>query len=254
MAVPNPENKKPIALFFQVWWDHIWMLVGVSAVHSLLKLLIITSGLADAGMANVTRNLACGKHSFGVSDFMDTVKDNWKQSLIIGIINTLLYAVMAIAVWFYISAEGLVAQIAIGVMVASFLVLSFAQFYMWLIVVTFTMPVGRIYKNSILLAFANLKTNLLAGVLILVLYAVAVLPILLLPSIISLAFTLFLIVLVLPGFTSLLAHWMVFPVLRRYMIDPYYEEHPDADIELRKSLGIYEESKPADPPVFKDTM
>ena len=33
-------------------------------------------------------------------------------------------------------------------------------------------------------------------------------------------------------------------VIKKFMIDPYYTEHPDDDIELRRRLGVYEDDKP----------
>ena len=41
-----------------------------------------------------------------------------------------------------------------------------------------------------------------------------------------------------PGFHHLLVQFCVFPAVRRLMIDPYYEQHPNDDIELRRSLGL----------------
>ena len=48
-----------------------------------------------------------------------------------------------------------------------------------------------------------------------------------------------------PGFKFLLIQYCCFPAIKKYIIDPYYEEHPDEDIEKRKDLGIeVEEEKP----------
>ena len=41
-----------------------------------------------------------------------------------------------------------------------------------------------------------------------------------------------------PGFKYLLIQFCTFPAIKKYMIDPYYAEHPDDDIELRRDLGL----------------
>ncbi len=43
---------------------------------------------------------------------------------------------------------------------------------------------------------------------------------------------------VLPGFSHLFAQFMIFPKVKKLMIDPYYEQHPDEDVELRRNLGL----------------
>ena len=42
----------------------------------------------------------------------------------------------------------------------------------------------------------------------------------------------------LPCFVYLLTQFCVFPAIKQYIIDPYYRDHPDEDIEKRKSLGL----------------
>jgi len=48
-----------------------------------------------------------------------------------------------------------------------------------------------------------------------------------------------------PGFNALLIQFCTFPSIKKFIIDPYYAEHPDEDIEKRKRLGLeVEENKP----------
>ena len=41
-----------------------------------------------------------------------------------------------------------------------------------------------------------------------------------------------------PAFRFLMTQYYVFPSIKQYVIDPYYAEHPDEDIEKRRNLGI----------------
>ena len=48
-----------------------------------------------------------------------------------------------------------------------------------------------------------------------------------------------------PAYRFLMIQFFTFPSIKKYIIDPYYEAHPDEDIEKRRDLGIeIEEDKP----------
>ena len=47
-----------------------------------------------------------------------------------------------------------------------------------------------------------------------------------------------------PAFNALLIQFCTFPAINKFIIDPYYAEHPDLDIEKRRSLGLEVETKP----------
>ena len=94
-------RKKSFFVVLETWFRNLWKLTSVSFVYSLMTLLVLPSGLAAVGMTNVARNLARDKHSFGLSDFFDTIKKNWKQALGAGIINTLVYAIIIFDLWIY---------------------------------------------------------------------------------------------------------------------------------------------------------
>ena len=44
-----------------------------------------------------------------------------------------------------------------------------------------------------------------------------------------------------PGFRALLIQFCTFPAIKKYIIDPYYEEHPEEDMDKRRDLGLVEE-------------
>ena len=60
---------------------------------------------------------------------------------------------------------------------------------------------------------------------------------------------------VFPAFRSFLIQFCIFPVVKKYIIDPYYREHPDEDIEKRKDLNLEVESgEEEEESVFEDTL
>lgn len=238
MTTNTTKQKTPFFRFFEIWFQNFWMLVPISFVYSIIGVLLLPHGLAQAGITNVARNLARDRHSFGISDFFDTIKANWKQSLLVGIINLMVTIALGFGVLFYYNSEGLWADIALGFLLLCFVIFSFMRYYMWTLIITFHLPTSKIYKNSFLLAFVNFKKNLLVGVIELVLCVSVVMAIVWIPHFIVLFLATLLTVFIFPGFTHLLIQFNCFPAIQKYIIDPYYEAHPDEDLSLRRSLSL----------------
>jgi len=254
MTANTTQQKTSFFRFFELWFQNLWMLVPINFVHCVISMLLIPSGLAQAGIANVTRNLTRDKHSFGLSDYFDTIKANWKQSLIVGILNLLVTVLLCFGLLFYYNSEGIFSDIALGFLLICFVIFSFMRYYMWTMIITFDLPVSKIYKNSFLLAFVNFKSNLFVGVIELALYAAVILTVVWIPHFIVLFLGTILAVFILPGFTNLLIQFNTFPTIQKYMIDPYYEAHPDEDISLRRSLSldVKEHTEKDQEPIFHD--
>ena len=254
MEQDNKKQKTAFFRFMELWFQNFWLLLPINFIYSLINALLIPTGLAQAGITNVTRNIARDKHSFGISDFFDTIKANWKQSLIVGIVNTLVTALICFGLLFYYNSEGMIADIALSFLLICFVVFTFMRYYIWIMIITFDLPTSKIYKNSFLLAFVNFKTNLLVAVLELAIYALIVLAVVCIPHFIVLFLAAVFAVFILPGFGNLLIQFSIFPAIKKYMIDPYYEAHPDEDISLRRSLSLETEAQPEEKtePVFHD--
>ena len=159
MTENTAKQKTSFFRFFELWFQNFWMLVPINFVCSVISALLIPYGLAQAGMTNVTRNLARDRHSFGLSDFFDTIKANWKQSLVVGIINLLVTILLCFGLLFYYNSQGIFADIVLGFLLICFVTFSFMRYYMWTMIITFDLPTSKIYKNSFLLAFVNFKNN-----------------------------------------------------------------------------------------------
>lgn len=240
----DAPKKRAFFVFFETWSRNVWRLLPSGLIYILLSLLLLPSGLGCAGMTHLARNMARDKHSFGLSDFWDTIKKNWKQALPLGIINTLVTVAIVIAgITYYRAFEGFGGMLGAGLMISLFFIISVMKYYAWLILITFKMPLKKILKNSFYFVFINLKNNLLIGICSLLWYALAA-GICILCYSNAYVFTFMVATMLIitacfyPGFKHLLIQFCVFPAVRRLMIDPYYEQHPDDDIELRRSLGL----------------
>lgn len=241
----NAPKKRTFIVFFETFFRNFWKFIPISLVYSAISLPLLTSGLASAGMTNVARNTARDKHSFGLSDFFETIKKNWKQALPAGIINTLVYAILFFDVWFFYNSEGIMAQIGLGITFAMLFIFTVMNFFIWTLIITFKFTLKQIYKNSFKFAFINFKGNLIcffSQVLVLAIY-VGLLFLLSNWFLLVLAVEIMIFAITFPSFKYLLVQYCVFPSIKKYIIDPYYEAHPDEDLDKRRDLGVYTPEK-----------
>lgn len=242
----NGPKKKTFIVFFETFFRNIWKFIPINLVYSLITLPVITNGIASVGLTNVARNTARDKHSFGLSDFFETIKKNFKQSLIAGIVNTFVYALIFFAAWFYYTSKGTFATVGLGITFAMFFVFTVMNFFLWTLIITFDFTLKQAYKNSFKFVFINMKHNLLCILVNLLIIAINV-GILFLAQgywLIALMIEGVIFLLTYPAFNALLIQFCTFPAIKKFIIDPYYAEHPDLDIEKRRSLGLEVETKP----------
>ena len=246
-------RKKSFFIVLETWFRNLWKLTSVRFVYSLMTLLVLPSGLAAVGMTNVARNLARDKHSFGLSDFFETIKKNWKQGLVAGIINALLIFINTYAIYFYFTGEDFLTIIGFGMSVALCIMFRFMRYHLWLLIITFKLPLKKMYKNCFLFSFVNWKANLILGITEIILAAICIALVYLTFLTGYLILTVLAILLatcIFPGFINLLTQTLIFPKVKQLMIDPYYEAHPDEDVQLRRNLGLEVEEE--DEAVFED--
>ena len=242
----NERKKKGFFAFFEIFFRNFWGLFVVGFIYSAISILSLgfANGLAKAGMTHVARSIGREKHSFMRADFFETIKKNWKQSLALGIINVIFMAILAVDIWYfwgYITnpdlKEAAVLQIlGLGVALALLIVVTFIKYYIWTMTITFSLTIKQMIKNSFQFVFLNFAKNLLAAVILMLVYIGIFFLYLLNPG--FMVIELILLVCVLPGFKALLVHFISFPKIKKFMIDPYYAEHKGEDIEKRRALGL----------------
>ena len=237
----DAPKKKAFFVFFETFFRNFFKFFSINLVYVLLSLPIITHGMAHAGITNVTRNIARDKHSFGLSDFFETIKKNWKQSLAVGFINTIITLLLGFAIWFYnesyLQTEQIVSFLGLAVSLLLVVVFVIMNFYIYTLMITFDYDLKTLYKNSFKFVFVNLWRNLLCGIILLAVYGLYVCIALFLDLRIALM-ALIIAVATLPAFRFLLVQFFTFGSIKKHIIDPYYEQHPDADIEKRRNLGL----------------
>ena len=126
----------------------------------LIPCLAIT-GPFTAGLSYVTRNWARDEHAFIWTDFKDAVKENWKQSLILSVITSILPLAAYVGWEFYgnLSAQNIIMIIPQVLVVLVVFIWAISITYMHPLTVTYTLKTKDIIRNGLLLGVARLPMS-----------------------------------------------------------------------------------------------
>ncbi len=119
------------------------------------------TGPFTAGLSYVTRNWARDEHAFIWTDFKDAVKANWRQSLILSVITSLLPLVVYVGWRFYgqmasQTAFMIVPQVLVVVIA---LIWALSITYMHPLAVTYELKLKDVIRNGLLLGVARLPMS-----------------------------------------------------------------------------------------------
>ena len=187
-----------------------------------------------AGITYVTRNFAREEHAFVLSDFKDAVKNNWKQFLFNGIFLYFAYILLSFAMIYYYN-QSLFSWFFIVPMAICLLltvVLVFCQFYVPLMIVTFDLKLRQIYRNALIFSIAGLFRNIL---LVAIFVAMLILMYQAIATLLTLMLLLLFIVLFMFSFISYTTNFVVYSLVERLLIEPYYKKQEE---EANQKAGI----------------
>lgn len=181
------------------------------------------------------------------SDFWDTFRSEWKQTLVLSVLDYLAFCCVASALPFYYYSDfGALSYVLFALCFVIALIVVFMQSYLYLMSVSFDLSLTAVIKNSFVLATLCIGRNLIAA---LVTAALVVLVVLLAwyGLVLSEYLWILLIALVvgiLFGFYYFTVNYLAFPALQKYIIDPYYKENPQETSAVLESTELEPEDKP----------
>lgn len=257
----DAPKKRGFFAFFENYFGHFWQLLTINCWLVLLSIPVISSGLGSIGTTYIARSIVTKQHSFGTSDFFGCIKKNFKQGFIAGIINIIITVILVFSTVYYaeamIKAENTLSleTACFGIVLFMLIIFLMMNYYMWTLIITFKYSLKQVYSNSFKLALIGIKKNLIIFACLLPFYAVFAALILFFGNI-GIIVAAFIAVCIFPTFRYLVIEHNIFPVIKKILIDPYYEKHPDEDIEKRKKLGLDVPQSDDDDEqgVFKDTI
>lgn len=268
----NPDNKAPIFKFFELYGSHFskLILLNFMLILSLLPfalvLLIENLGLSDTAFnvvfyiafiflaaligpslcafMKLLRNVSTERPFFLWHDYWKTFKSNFKQGYIMGLIDSVFIVLMSFAfpLYFSMAAANEVMYIPFVICLVCSIIFVMMHFYIYLLIPSTTLGLWKIIKNSLLLTAIDIKgsfTNLLVTVVILLL------------TIIFWPYTSFLFIVV-PSFLGLMYAFNCFPVIRKYVIQPYYdakgEQNPEFAYKENDGEALFEDAPETEVP------
>ncbi|MBQ7288419.1 MAG: DUF624 domain-containing protein [Clostridia bacterium] len=240
----NQPEKKDFWRFFELLGRNFKNLVLANLWTALLSLPVVTVGLGQVGLTFITRTISHDRHLFLTSDYFETVKKNWKQGLAISIIDLMFIIILACDIYFfYLLSDSLVGVVGLVFSLIVALLFIFSGYYRYVLAITFNFSIVQIYKNSFLLAICGFVRNLITTLCLLVLYLI-VFGIGWIMGGLGFLVLFLLFLFFVPALRSFIIQFTIFPVVLKYVIEPYYAEHPDEDIEKRRELGLLPYASP----------
>lgn len=197
----------------------------VKILYALSLLLIFTFGLVNTGCAYVMRNVVKGEPIFLFDDFFGAIKRNWKMAIPMGIFDAVVLGLCAFATYSYYLNYS-TQYILFFCSLVTLVIYLFMRFYMYMIMVTFKQSFFKVIKNSFIFAILCFGKNFLAflGIALIafitMVFAAVYTPI----GVILLLVFVF-------GAATFTATYVAYPQMKKYMIDPYYDDEPEEEEE-----------------------
>lgn len=236
----NAPQKKRFFVFFEIFFRKFSQLVVLNLLYAVSCLPVITIGPATAGFTYILRNFSREEHAFLWMDYRDTIKKNWKQSLAVSFINAFLAVTLYVSIDFwhqqYLHSVYMIVPFAFCVSAA--LIFVFMQYYLYVMIVTFHLSLKQLYKNAFLFSFLGILPNLLLSVLLGVIGFGLYLLVLVIPFV-----GILVVLLIALSFFGLLINFCVWPVIKKYMVDPYYAQHPE-ELTNHKEENVFSDVIP----------
>ena len=206
-------------------WAH-WVMGGMILFH------IVTYGWQKVGTTYILRNLVRGDGVFMFSDYFYAIRRNLKQGFIMGLLDSAaIFALVFDFIYFYNTPSTSFGDSLMYVVIfALVLIYGIMRFYTYLMLVTFNMKLGKIFKNALIFTVMGIKRNIMALLGILLLVAISVVAIAFLVPL-KVAVVIIIPFLCLFAFCGFMYTYAAYPVIQKYMIDPVQKPKSSASSE-----------------------
>ncbi len=112
-------------------------------------------GPATAGFIYILRSFVWGEPVFMTSEYFQHIKSNFRQSIVIWIIDIIAFTAMCYAYFFYGRLEGIIFCLKYVILVLAFFY-TLLHLFLYHLMVTYKLSIGKLYKNSALFALSSL--------------------------------------------------------------------------------------------------
>ncbi len=241
----NKGQKRPFFRFCEMFANKFWTFFKINLIYFAFCIPIVTFGPATAAMTALMRNIYLERPQFIFHDFLKEFKKNFKQSFMVGMVDVAFISLAVFGYMFYSVSidETDYYWLFYALMMAAAVIFMLINFYIYPQIVALDLKMGSIIKNSVILAFVNLKGNLVAlaayivYILLLMFFNIYVLT---LAPLVPFAWL---------GFISV---FCCYPAIQKYIINPFYEAKGEKNPELAINEGegvIFEDKGGSEAPI-----
>ncbi len=205
-------------------WSYVLLGIGL--------LTLVTFGVSTAAMTYIHRNFIRREPVDLAEDFFHCVKRNFKQSFLLGLIDFgILFVIAFDLVSYFYSNQSFVHLMLMYLTFFLSILYLLMRPYMYLMCVTFDLKITKILKNSCILTVSGLLRNLFCSFCALLVLILNVVVFGFIPSLgVGM---LFIFTLSIAWFFQVYGAW---PVIKKHMIDPFYEEKTEAEAENEETV------------------
>ena len=251
-GIAKNQNKGRLKLFFEILETRIWKLFWLNLIYVLVCIPIVTIGPATAGLFRVVKNYSIDKHAFVWQDFKQGFNENFFKAFVLGIIDIIAYTGIGCGIVMYTGAMAQSSDsrsffflLLLAATLSAGLTFTIMNYYMYLMMVSTNLTMTQIVSNSLKFAFMAPKQNFTA-----VLCNIG-LPILIFTPIVLVEKLQPLLTIIFPfapiAIIAFVVSFCCYPVIQKFVIDPYYEERGEKNPER-----IYDEPADDEEVLFED--
>ncbi len=247
-VLKTPHEKRPFFKFWEIYFRHCWQLMGLNMFYFLFTIplfatvilagenlkwlaLMAVSGImgpATAAMTRVVRNFSQERPTFMMHDFFRAFKLNFKQGLIMGYIDTVVVISFIIGVPMYqqMAQNNTAMYVPYVITLACMLVFLMMHFYIYQMMCSTNLTMMQILRNSLFLVSVGLKSTIFTLLATLFVVIFCYLMLLVTPAV-GIA-----LVMIMPfTFLTFVACFNCYPVIRKNVIQPYYDQRGEQNPE-----------------------
>ena len=216
----------------------IQTLPNIIAYVILFVVTAVTWGWQQVGAAYNLRSMVRREPVYLWSDYFYAIKRNLKQALIVGILDFLfLFLLVFDYLYFYMITGSFAVDFMFFAIFALIIIYSIMRFYLYLMLITFDLKTLKLFKNALIFSVLGIKRNVAAFFGIVLIIGINLLLILGGLSI-GLATPLILPLFYLLGVSGFITTYAAYPVIKKYMIDPYVDDTDNRDGDVQdESMG-----------------
>lgn len=225
----------------------VFMMIVVFVSLFLVGMNLISVGPIQTGLVSIYRNYARRKPVMLWSDFVSTVKKEWKQSLAASIITLILAAIIVSNIAFYNTMNnGTFSEVLLSIFVVLFVFLMCIQLYVYPMIASVNLKLLQVFRNSAILFIARFPQTV--GIFLLNVLILGVIPAIMLFSFSSIGMVLALLYygLFAFSFTHLMNTVFVWKQIERFMVREESTDEKDEEVlttsELSAESGLKDDS------------